>query len=84
MLVIQRPLGIGVFEFAVLAGLRALQLTRGCVSRTDGAHTVAVAAMLEVSSGMVKALPLAPLTQVVDDVDESTVAAPRLEDEPDK
>jgi hypothetical protein len=54
------------------------------VPRIDGAHTVAVAAMLEVSSGTVKALPLAPLTEVVDDLDESTVETPRREDEPDK
>jgi hypothetical protein len=50
---IQRPNGIGVFEFAVLAGLRASQLVRGCAPRIDGTHTVAMTAQLEVAGGMV-------------------------------
>ena len=46
---IKRPSDIGVFEFSVLAGLRATQLIRGCVPRVDGAHTIAVTAQMEVS-----------------------------------
>jgi DNA-directed RNA polymerase subunit K/omega len=54
---IPRPDRLGAFEFAVLAGLRVAQLTRGCVPRIEGAHTVAVTALLEVSNGTVTALP---------------------------
>jgi DNA-directed RNA polymerase subunit K/omega len=41
---------MGALEFAVLAGLRAAQLARGCVPRISGAHKVAVMAQMEVSA----------------------------------
>ena len=44
---------IGAFEFAVLASLRAKQLTRGCVPRVESSHKVAVTAQLEVMTGKV-------------------------------
>ena len=50
---INRPDGIGVFEFAVLASLRAAQLCRGCAPRVDGDHCVAVTAQMEVAGGVV-------------------------------
>jgi hypothetical protein len=51
--VIQRPPGVGAFQFVVLASLRAAQLTRGCRPKVDGLHKVTVIAQLEVSAGMV-------------------------------
>jgi hypothetical protein len=50
---IHRPPDIGAFEFAVLAGLRAAQLMRGCTPKIGGAHTVAVMAQMEVAAGRV-------------------------------
>lgn len=50
---IHRPEGVGAFEFAVLASLRAMQLCRGCSPRVEGAHTVAVTAQMEIARGAV-------------------------------
>ena len=49
----QRPAGIGAFQFVILASLRAAQLMRGCVPRVDGMHKTIVIAQLEVSQGLV-------------------------------
>jgi DNA-directed RNA polymerase subunit K/omega len=54
--VIQRPAGLGTFEFVVLATLRAAQLMRGCRPRVDGIHKAAVIAQLEVAQGKVTAM----------------------------
>jgi len=51
--VIQRPPGVGAFQFVVLAGLRAAQLVRGCRPKVDGLHKATVIAQLEVSAGIV-------------------------------
>ncbi len=53
---VKRPAGVGVFEFSVMAGLRALQLSRGCTPRVEGDHSVSVTAQLEVSEGKVTRL----------------------------
>ena len=50
----QRPSGIGAFQFVVLASLRAAQLGRGCLPKVDGEHRSTVIAQLEVSLGKVK------------------------------
>jgi hypothetical protein len=50
---IPHPPGVGAFQFAVLASLRAVQLTRGCRPRIDGIHKNIVIAQLEVSQGKV-------------------------------
>jgi hypothetical protein len=50
---VQRPSEIGAFEFAIVAGLRAAQLTRGCVPRVLGLHKTAVTAQMEVAARMV-------------------------------
>ena len=50
---IHRPSGVGAFQFVILASLRAVQLTRGCLSRVDGAHKHTVTAQLEVAQGKV-------------------------------
>jgi DNA-directed RNA polymerase subunit K/omega len=46
---VRRPIGISAFEFSVLAGLRAAQLTRGCRPRVEGCHKVTVTAQMEVA-----------------------------------
>ena len=51
--VVQRPTELPAFEFAVLAGLRAVQLARGCTPRVTCAQKVAVTAQLEVAAGKV-------------------------------
>jgi hypothetical protein len=51
--VIQRPPGVGGFQFVVLAALRAAQLMRGCRPKVDGVHKATVIAQLEVSAGIV-------------------------------
>ena len=51
--VINRPVGMGAFQFVALATLRAVQLTRGCVPRVDGDHKKTVIAQQEVAQGKV-------------------------------
>jgi DNA-directed RNA polymerase subunit K/omega len=51
----QRPAGIGAFEFVILASLRAAQLMRGCRPKIDGFHKNTVIAQLEVAQGKVGA-----------------------------
>ena len=51
--VVHRPTQFAAFEFAVLAGLRAGQLARGCTPRVTCAHKVTVTAQLEVAEGKV-------------------------------
>jgi len=50
---VKRPDGMNAFEFAVLSGLRAAQLRRGCVPRVPPAQKVAVTAQLELAEGKV-------------------------------
>jgi DNA-directed RNA polymerase subunit K/omega len=56
MRVIRRPDGMNAFEFAVLAGLRAAQLNRGCTPRVEGSLKVAVTAQHEIATGKVRAM----------------------------
>jgi DNA-directed RNA polymerase subunit K/omega len=51
--VIHRPASLNAFEFAILAGLRAKQLVRGCTPRVDGHTKVAVIAQMEVAEGKI-------------------------------
>ena len=51
---IERPAGMGLFQFVTLARLRAQQLGRGCVSTIPTVHVVAVTAQLEVACGHIK------------------------------
>jgi hypothetical protein len=55
-LMVRRPDDMNAFEFAVLAGLRAAQLHRGCTPRVDRAPKVAVTAQLEVATRKVRPL----------------------------
>ena len=50
---IQRPPGVGAFQFVILATLRAAQLMRGCRPRVDGMHKATVIAQFEVAEGKV-------------------------------
>ena len=50
---IRPPSGMGAFQFVVLAGLRAAQLTRGCTPKVDGDHTPPVMAQREIAEGKV-------------------------------
>jgi DNA-directed RNA polymerase subunit K/omega len=47
--VVQRPVELNAFEFAVLAGLRASQLARGCTPRVKCSNKIAVTAQMEVA-----------------------------------
>ncbi len=53
---VKRPTGMNVFEFAVLSGLRAAQLHRGCTPRVEQSPKVAVTAQQEVAQRKVLAL----------------------------
>jgi hypothetical protein len=57
---IQRPPGVGVFQFVILATLRSAQLMKGCVPRVGGGHKATVTAQLEVSEGKVTQLTTPP------------------------
>jgi len=50
---VHRPPEISAFEFAVVSGLRAKQLLRGCTARIDGVHKRITTAQLEVAAGKV-------------------------------
>jgi DNA-directed RNA polymerase subunit K/omega len=53
---VKRPDDMNAFEFAVLSGLRAAQLHRGCTPRVEQSHKVAVTAQHEIAER--KVLPL--------------------------
>jgi hypothetical protein len=61
----QRPSGVGAFQFVILASLRAVQLQRGCTPRSEGVHKHTVMAQLEVSQGKVIQALADPLLPVV-------------------
>ena len=46
---VKRPDGMNAFEFAVLCGLRAGQLQRGCTPRVPPSEKIAVTAQHEVA-----------------------------------
>ena len=56
---VKRPAGFGAFEFAVIAGLRAVQLSHGCVPRVgDGTSKLITTAQMEVALHKVSRGPL--------------------------
>ena len=63
----ERPPGVGVFQFVVLASLRAAQLMRGCRPKIDGDHKAIMTAQLEVAQGKVSAQVKQPSTDVADE-----------------
>ena len=73
---IHRPDGMGAFTFVVLASLRATQLTRGCLPRIDGDHTIAVMAQMEVARGAIAATDRAASAVTDAPVESSDTATP--------
>ena len=67
---IQRPPGMGAFEFVVLATLRAAQLMRGCRPRVDGVHKATVIAQVEVAEGKVMQMSAATSAMSVTSVND--------------
>jgi DNA-directed RNA polymerase subunit K/omega len=57
--VIRRPDAINAFEFAVLSGLRAVQLSRGCAPRVERSAKIAITAQQEVAERKVRRAPAA-------------------------
>ncbi len=58
---IQRPPGLGAFEFVVLSTLRSAQLIRGCTPKIESMHKAIVTAQMEVSEGKVMQVFATPL-----------------------
>jgi DNA-directed RNA polymerase subunit K/omega len=56
MIMVKRPDHMKAFEFAVLSGLRAAQLQRGCTPRVEQSPKVAVTAQHEIAER--KVLPV--------------------------
>jgi len=51
--VVSRPIDMNQFEFAIVSGLRAAQLMRGCVPRVVREHKHITTAQREVAAGIV-------------------------------
>ena len=51
------PPGMTGFEFAVMSGLRAAQLLRGCTPRVASTHKLIVTAQMEVAAGLIERAP---------------------------
>jgi DNA-directed RNA polymerase subunit K/omega len=49
----ERPDGLGAFEFVTLAALRAAQLMRGCAPKVSGAIKHTTLAQIEIAEGMI-------------------------------
>jgi hypothetical protein len=58
--VIQRPPGMGAFQFVVISTLRAAQLIRGCRPHIASTHKAIITAQVEVAAGMVRQLSVPP------------------------
>jgi hypothetical protein len=64
----QSPADIGKFRFVILASLRAVQLTRGCIPRIEGEHKHTVTAQLEVMQGLVFQAPALALSDLAGNI----------------
>ncbi len=62
---VNRPPGTSALEFAVVSGLRAAQLMRGCTPRVTGAHKVITTAQIEVATGKVARIPALPKAPII-------------------
>ena len=56
---VRRPADMNAFEFAVMSGLRAAQLQRGCIPRVERCHKIAVTAQQEIAERKVVRMPAA-------------------------
>jgi DNA-directed RNA polymerase subunit K/omega len=81
MLMVRRPNDMNSFEFAVLAGLRAAQLYRGCTPRVERSAKVTVTAQHEIATRKVQRLNvvIAPPHANDDDSSPSDLAPPSRE-----
>ena len=62
---IQRPPGMGAYQFVVISTLRAAQLMKGCTPRVDPMqHKPIVVAQMEVSEGKVGHSMTAPVAVI--------------------
>jgi DNA-directed RNA polymerase subunit K/omega len=50
---VKRPLHMGRFEFAVVCGLRAAQLSRGCIALVPAGHKLTTTAQMEVAEAKI-------------------------------
>ena len=57
IIMVRRPADMNAFEFAVVSGLRAAQLHRGCTPRVEECVKVAVTAQQEVAERKVLRMP---------------------------
>lgn len=57
---VKRPDGMSAFEFTVLAGLRAVQLSRGCTPRVISSSKNVIIAQQEVAGGWIVRCPPPP------------------------
>ena len=67
--VVKRPDTMNAFEFAVLSGLRAAQLHRGCTPRVEPSEKVAITAQREVAEHKVLLLretPVVPISEPIE------------------
>jgi len=71
MLMVRRPNDMNSFEFAVLAGLRAAQLQRGCTPRVERSAKVTVTAQHEIATRKVQRLSVVIVSPHTND-DDST------------
>jgi len=56
-LAMHHPSQLTGFEFAVMSGLRAAQLIRGCTPRLHSTHKLIVTAQMEVAAGLIGRAP---------------------------
>jgi DNA-directed RNA polymerase subunit K/omega len=62
--VVHRPADLSAFEFAVLSGLRAAQLARGCTPRVTCAQKIAVTAQIEIAERKIVQTPPVAVTPI--------------------
>lgn len=56
---VQRPAGLGILEFTVMAGLRSAQLVKGCVPLVEvGTHKKTTTALMEVAARKIQRVVL--------------------------
>jgi DNA-directed RNA polymerase subunit K/omega len=61
---VKRPVGMTAFEFTVLAGLRAVQLSHGCTPRVISTSKIVVIAQEEIAAGVVRRCPISLVSPV--------------------
>jgi DNA-directed RNA polymerase subunit K/omega len=57
---VKRPSAMSAYEFAVVSGLRAKQLMRGCIPMVGTSQKMIMTAQLEVAAGLVAKVPDPP------------------------